>query len=71
MELSLVEPFWSPIKSRSRAQFKAVAVQTEFKAALDQRASAHWDQRLLHRCRPSSLRALVSAGAAAQAQAMP
>ena len=35
MELSLVEPFWSPIKSRSRAQFKAVAVQTEFKAVLD------------------------------------
>ncbi|MGH8532418.1 MAG: hypothetical protein ACREV1_06710 [Gammaproteobacteria bacterium] len=35
MELSLVEPFWSPIKSRSRAQFKAVAVQTEFAAVLD------------------------------------
>ncbi|MGH7371624.1 MAG: hypothetical protein ACREJK_07240, partial [Candidatus Methylomirabilales bacterium] len=36
MELSLVDPFWSPIKSRSRAKFKAVAVQTEFKAVLDQ-----------------------------------
>ncbi len=35
MELSPVEPFWSPIKSRSRAQFKAVAVQTEFAAVLD------------------------------------
>jgi len=36
MELSLVEPYWSPIKSRSRAEFKPVAVQTELKAVLDQ-----------------------------------